>query len=176
MQGEAAQERSELLDGIKLEILLRALEGSEALPEQMEVTPELTALRDTARRLRAASQSAALPAGHQVVRRVLQVAARNSEQQAAPTRGAWRWARAGREDELKEYTVGAFGLGAGTLDALILPSNPGYGLRLTIDRARDVFTPGRHESRPRTGTSNPAHGAAAKNSPRGPQDPPPASQ
>src|SRR5207302_326274 len=54
MQGEAAQERSELLDGIKLEILLRALEGSEALPEQMEVTPELTALRDTARRLRAA--------------------------------------------------------------------------------------------------------------------------
>src|SRR5438132_768257 len=83
----ASQERSELLDGIKLEILLRVLEGSEALPEQMEVTPELTALRDTARRLRAASQSAALPAGHQVVRRVLQVAARNSEQQAAPTRG-----------------------------------------------------------------------------------------
>ena len=176
MRGEAAQERSELLDGIKLEILLRALEGSEALPEQMEVTPELTALRDTARRLRAASQSAALPAGHQVVRRVLQVAARNSDHQAAPTHRTWRWARLWLSTAAAAAVVGAFGLGAGTLDALILPSNPGYGLRLTIDRARDVFTPGRHEPSPRTVTSNPGHDAAAKSSPRGPQGPPPASQ
>ena len=176
MQGEAAQERSELLDGIKLEILLRVLEGSEALPEQMEVTPELTALRDTARRLRAASQSAALPAGHQVVRRVLQVAARNSDHQAAPPRGTWRWARLWLSTAMAAAVVGAFGLGAGALDALVLPSSPGYGLRLTIDRARDVFTPGRHDSRPRTGTSTPGHDAAAKNSPRGPQDPPPAPQ
>src|SRR5438309_11579297 len=150
MQGEAAQERSELLDGIKLEILLRVLEGSEALPEQMEVTPELTALRDTARRLRAASQSAALPAGHQVVRRVLQVAARNREQQAAPTRGAWRWARLWLSTAMAAAVVGAFGLGAGALGALVLPARPGYGLRVTIDRARVVVIPGRAEPSPPT--------------------------
>lgn len=171
MQGEAAQERSELLDGIKLEILLRVLEGSEALPEQMEVTPELTALRDTARRLRAASQSAALPAGHQVVRRVLQVAARPGEQQAAPPRGAWRWARLWLSTAMAAAVVGAFGLGAGALDAFVLPSSPAYGLRLTIDRARDAFTAGRHESGPRIGTSKLGHGAAAGNSPAGPGAP-----
>src|SRR5207244_1379076 len=107
-------------------------------------------------------QSAALPAGHQVVRRVLQVAARNSDQQAAPTHRAWRWARLWLSTAMAAALVGAFGLGAGALDALVLPASPGYGLRLTIDRARDVFTPVRHDSRPQTGTSNPGHDAAPK--------------
>lgn len=176
MQGEAAQERSELLDGIKLEILLRALEGAEALPEQMEVTPELTALRDTARRLRAASQSAALPAGHQVVRRVLQVAARNSDPQAAPTRGAWRWARLWLSTAMATAVVGAFGLGAGALDALVLPSNPAYGVRLTIDRARDAFTPGRQGAGSRAGTSTLPHNPAVKSAPAAKPGAPHASQ
>ena len=176
MQGEAAQERSELLDGIKLEILLRALEGSEALPEQMEVTPELLALRDTARRLRAASQWMSLPQGHQVVRRVLEVAARQGHTEPAPARGAWRLARLWLGTAVAAVVVGAFGLGAGALDALILPSNPAYGLRLTIDRARDAFTPGRQDAGSRAGTSTLPHNPAVKSAPAANPGAPHASQ
>ncbi len=144
MQGYAT-ERSDPQREIQLEVLLRELldeDGPEGPRMGMEAPPEIAELRDTARRLRRASQWTPLPEGRLAVRQALLVTAEHSRNHANHSRAAWRRAGLWLGMAALAAVAGAFGLGAGALDGLVPPSSPMYGLRLALDRARVAFVPG----------------------------------
>ncbi len=132
---------------LQLERLLRELldkEGSyeTGAPADLGIPPEIIELRDTARRLRAASQWVPLPEGRNAVRRALLATAQHGRVGADPARAAWRqtgrWLGTGG---VVTVIVAAFALGAGVLDGLGSPSGPLYGLRLGLDDARVAIVP-----------------------------------
>jgi hypothetical protein len=81
-----------------------------------------------------------LPEGRLAVRRALLATADQTRRYAAAGRAPWR--RAGlwlSMAAVAAVVVGAFGLGAGALNALVPPTSPVYSLRLVLDQARGVF-------------------------------------
>jgi len=138
-----ATERRDPLGESQLEILLGELldkGGSETPRADIEAPREIVELREAARRLRAASQWMPLPDGRFAVRRALLATAEQSQTHTGPGRASWR--RAGlwlSMAAVAAVVVGAFGLGAGALSALLPPSSPASGLRLALDKARAAF-------------------------------------
>jgi hypothetical protein len=128
---EASGLLGELLDGERT--------GGHAISD---VSPEIVELRDMARLLRAASHSVPLPEGRLVVRRTLLATAQQGRPEGIPARAAWR--RTGRWLSVAAtlgMIVVAFSLGAGLLDGVGSRSNPLYGLRVGVDRARLALIP-----------------------------------
>ncbi len=130
----------------QLESLLKALleeeRGSDAaLPAHGDVPPDIIALAETARLLRASTQWVPLPEGRAAVRRALLATAQEAQSRRltpfAPRRRSWGIAVAA----LAAMFILAFGLGAGVLDGLGLPGSPLYGLRLELDALRVAIVP-----------------------------------
>jgi hypothetical protein len=144
---EASGLLGELLDGERA--------GGHAVSD---IAPDIVELRDMARLLRAASHSVPLPEGRLVVRRTLLATAQQGRPEEIPARAAWR--RTGRWLSVAAtlgMIVAAFSLGAGLLDGVGSRSNPLYGLRLAVDRARLALIP--HWTQ---GTGSPARSAQAR--------------
>lgn len=130
----------------QLERLLRGLlEDEQGGVAEAAVPAEILEMREMAQRVRAASQWMPLPEGRVAVRRALVATAQQQEQlRGGRGRTAWRWWQprgVGILAGAAAVLVLVFGLGAGTLDGLVLPSSPLYGVRLQLDEVRVWLVP-----------------------------------
>jgi len=135
----------------QLERLLRGLledeqGGAAGGVAEAAVPGEILEMREMAQRVRAASQWMPLPEGRVAVRRALVATAQQQQEQVRGGRGrtAWRWWQprgVGILAGAAATLVLVFGLGAGMLDGLVMPSSPLYGVRLQLDEVRVWLVP-----------------------------------
>lgn len=134
---------------IQLEFLLRELLGEETrdgagAPAGEVMLPEAVALRDTARRLRAAVQCVPLPSGRTAVRRALITTVKRSRRLSASGTASrrapgWRvaaWVAAA-------VILGVWGIGSRLSWGGLPPSSPWYGARVALEELEVALTPDR---------------------------------
>jgi hypothetical protein len=143
--------RKQHIREMQLESLLRALLGEDTrdgvgAPAEGVLLPEVVALRDTARRLRAAVQCVPLPSGRTAVRKALITTvkrARRVSLSGTASRRAHGWrVTAG---VAAAVIMGVWGIGAGLSWGGLPPSSPWYGARVALEELEMALTPGRLE-------------------------------